>query len=63
MTAKVFRAKPRDRRYRVEYRSSIRGWVLDDTYRTYFMARWQVAVWNSIGHDARIIDTRDGDID
>lgn len=57
MTVKVFQAKSRARRYRVEF-LSLGGWVLDDSYHTYLAARYSVALWNSISHDARIVDTR-----
>ena len=62
MSVKVFRAKGRDRRYRVEFRGA-RSWALDNSYHTYVVARFQVALWNSLDIDARIIDTREGEID
>jgi hypothetical protein len=55
-----FEPKPKNKRYRVEYltRGRYPHWLKDGEYRTYFFARLNVSVWNSIGRTARIIDSK-----
>jgi hypothetical protein len=46
------------KRYRIQYKQSY-GWEwATDSYWTLFGAKLNVRIWNSIGHEARVVDTR-----
>ena len=50
------KAKPA---HRYQVQRSQYGWTTDgESYRTWIGARYQVWIWNTLGFDARIIDTR-----